>query len=676
MIRVISVVIIGVLRKGHITEPGLSSLAPYGFINLLNRFRRYYTPRLGTALIGLVIFLLGVIVQEAGFFVSSPESVARISISLYFLAYVFSGYYLFISAVKGLRKLTLSYPFLMVSAGASAFILGSYAEGAAILILMTLGEWLEEAAGKRVRESLFKLYNELPKQVCIIRNAMELMIPVEEIRKGDLVLVRAGEVVPIDGVVKEGGASLDVSSVKGEFYPEIVGVDSRVLAGSVNLDGFLKILAETTYEASTVSRLYQAIAQALKEKGSYERFFERFSRYYSPLVVVIAILFFLGAYAVLGWSAEKAFYSALVFVVVSCPCAFILSTPVATASAMAGSSKRGILIRGSSVLERLNIVKALALDKTGTLTQPEISLSSITLIGDIPEKEVLSYALQLEQSSNHPIAKALRTYAIRNRFEVNGTQVEEVHNQVGGGVEGLVNKKHICIGSLDFVNGHHSYIEDKLESQTEGIRQKAHVVMILEDKPVALFFFEEKLREGAREIKQSFAELGIGQVALLSGDRRENVEKLASTIGITDIYAELTPEEKLTLLREMRQKHGAIAMVGDGINDSAVLAGADVGIAMNTVGNDMVLEGADVVVASEDLFDIPKVFKLGKLAVKTIRVNTAIALIGKFGFAIIALILAYMGVKSLWIAVIGDDGLTLLVILNSIKLLRFMGTKG
>ncbi len=637
----------------------------------LKRLLKYYTPRLGTALIGFALFVVGYGFQVLGEpHLGLPSAVKSSHIYLYFLAYVFSGYYLFLSAVRGLRKWRLSYPFLMVAAGASAFALGSYAEGAAILILMTLGEWLEEVAGRRVKDSLYKLYNEIPKEVTLVNGGDERRVPLSAIEVGDTVLIRAGEVVPVDGEIVGGSASLDVSSVKGEFIPEYARIGAKVMAGSVNLDGVLKISAKSSYAESTVSRLYRAIEDALRQKGSYTRFFERFSQVYTPIVVLIAISFGFGSYYLLGWEGDKAIYSSLVFLVVSCPCAFVLSTPIATAAAMAGSARRGILIRGSSALERLSSVKALALDKTGTLTERNLTLQSLLVAEGFNESDVLSYAMDLEESSNHPIAGAIRDFARRRQIKRDGQRVTGIRYQVGGGAEGRLGSKHICIGSVEFVGNHHKFSQIQLTPES-SLGNIPHAVMFVDEKPVASFFFGEKLRKGASDLSDKFSALGLKSVVILSGDRREKVEELAKEIGIEHFYSELSPDEKLAHLRELRQKVGPTAMVGDGINDSPVLAGADVGIAMNTVGNDMVLGSADVVVANESLFTIPGIFRLSRTAIRTIQQNTIFALIGKFAFAGLALYLSSMGHNSLWLAVLGDDGLTLLVIINSMRLLKF-----
>lgn len=636
---------------------------------MLSRFRRYYTKRLGAAIAGTIVFLAGFLLEKFGAQTGIPqELVSNLSVLLYLIAYFFAGFYLFLSAIKGLRKMVISYPFLMVSAGASAFALGSYAEGASILILMSLGEWLEEAAQKKVKENLFNLYEAMPSQVTCLRNGSEVRTELKDIKVGDVIISRAGEVVPVDGRVIEGIASLDVASVKGEFLPEVVKEGSLIMAGSVNLDGVLKIEATSCYEASTVSRLYRAVVEALSQKGSYARFFERFSRKYTPMVMLGAILFFLVAFLILGWEASKAFYSSLVIVVVSCPCAFILSTPMATASAMASASRRGILIRGSETLERLATIKAIAVDKTGTLTLPSIFLKRVSVNEPYSVEEVLSYALQLEASSNHPVARAIRSYAEEMGITEPVERVTDIRYQVGGGVEGKLNGKHICIGSLDYVGSHHPVGELK-ENGGAVTMQTPQVVMFIDNSQVAEFRFAEELREGAVDVKGRFERLGINEIALLSGDRFENVKRLAELIGVKKIHYQLSPDEKLATLTEMKRSFGPTAMVGDGINDSPVLAGADVGIALNTVGNDLVLESADVVVASESLVDLPAIFKLSKRAIRTIKLNTAVALLGKLAFVVVSLILASYGAKSLWLAVLGDDGITFLVAMNSLRLL-------
>jgi len=604
---------------------------------------------------------------------------------LYALAYLFSGYLLFLRTVKDLRRLRVSYPFLMVTAGLSAFALGSYEEGALILILMSAGEWLEDVAGRRFRNVLALLYQEIPKEATLATDSGERRVAISEVKMGDILLIRSGEVIPVDGRVIDGMASVDVSSVKGEYIPELVKKGSSAIAGSVCLDGVIYLEAQGTYEESTVSRLYKAVAEATREKGNYARFFERFSSRYAVLVVLLACAFFLIMSAFMGWDARKAFYGSLVFLVVSCPCAFVLSTPIATATAMAVAGKRGVLIRGGSVLERLSTIKVLALDKTGTLTAPELSLSKIELLGNVKEAEVLSYAVQLEASSNHPIARAVRSYAKERgigtlagdttKLGAEGwnmgaaERITDIKYHVGGGVEGRANGKHICIGSVEFASNHHKDGKTAERTSEDAQGGAVRVVMYIDDNRVATFSFAEKLREGARELGESFKKLGIAKTVILSGDRRENVEKLSREVGIEERYAELKPEEKLEHLRRLK-KLGATAMVGDGINDSAVLAGADVGIAINTIGNDLVLQNADVVVTRGNLLDLQKIFQLSKRAVSTIKMNTAIALVGKFFFALVSLILAGYGLKSLWIAILGDDGLTLLVIMNSLRLLR------
>ena len=646
---------------------------------------RYLSPWSICVLVGALFLVLGYAVEKAKWTLLIAGFPVQVYLPFYVLAYLFSGYLLFLRTLKDLRSFKVSYPFLMVTAGLSAFAIGSYEEGALILILMSAGEWLEDVAGRRFRDILALLYQKVPKEVTLATDSGERRIAISEVKAGNVLLIRSGEVIPVDGRVIDGMASVDVSSVKGEFMPEFVREGASVVAGSVCLDGVIYVEAQGTYEESTVSRLYEAVAQATKEKGSYARFFERFSARYTVFVVLIAFVFFLITSLFIGWEVKKAFYGSLVFLVVSCPCAFVLSTPIATVTAMAVAGKRGVVIRGGRVLERLATIKVLALDKTGTLTVPELNLSKIELFGCANEAEVLSYAVQLEASSNHPIAHAVRRYAKERGIPISigalskpvneawgkgdSARITDIKYHVGGGVEGRLNGKHICIGSVEFASNHHKNGETKTLTLPEEGGGGARVVMYVDNAKVASFFFEEKLREGAKELGRSFSQLGITKTVLLSGDRIENVEKLSREVGIEERYAELKPEEKLEHLRRLK-KLGPTAMVGDGINDSAVLAGADVGIAINTIGNDLVLQNADVVITRENLFDLPKIFQLSKLAVSTIKMNTAIALIGKFSFALVSLILAGYGFKSLWIAILGDDGLTLLVIMNSLRLLR------
>jgi Cd2+/Zn2+-exporting ATPase len=567
-------------------------------------------------------------------------------------------------AWASLRVLRLDMNVLMSLAVVGALVLGDYAEAAAIIFLFSLGQLLESRALERTRRSVRDLVELAPATARVRRHGREIEVRISEAVVGDLLVVKPGERVALDGVVRTGRTAVDEAPVTGESVPRDKEPGDPVFAGSLNVSGLIEVDVTSVQADSTLTRLVHLVEEAQSQRAPSQRLVDSFTRYYTPIVVVAAVaVAVLPPILGLGSWAEWA-YRALVVLVVSCPCALVISTPVAIVSAITRASRDGVLVKGGVHLETAARVRAMAFDKTGTLTCGRPEVTDVEPFDDGDSARVLRIAAALEAGSNHPVAEAVLRAEGSVAGERAATELEDI---AGRGVRALVEGVAYSIGSPLFareaggITGDVTARIDALESAGKTV-----LVLMRGDAVVGLIGVADEVRAEAPGVVDRLRRAGIGHVVMLTGDNERTAAAVAAHAGLTEYRARLLPEQKMDAIRELKASHGTVAMVGDGVNDAPALALADLGIAMGAAGSDTALETADVALMAPDLQALPGFFALGRRTVTVIRVNVAFSVVTKA----IVLVMAVLGYAPLWLAVFADMGVSLLVTLNGLTLLR------
>ncbi len=555
-------------------------------------------------------------------------------------------------AFAELRQRLLGIDLLVSIAIVGALALGETFEAAALAFLFGLAEWLEERAAARARRSIRDLLDRAPKRVTVLRGGREIELPVEAVSPGEVILVRPGETIGLDGVVARGRSSVSEAAITGESTPVTKEEGDPVYAGTLVEDGSLEIRVIRPAGESTLARIAALVEEAQHRKAPVERFVDRFARYYTPTVVAIAVLVALIP-TLLGLSAREWIFRALMLLVIACPCALAISTPVAMVSALVAAAKRGILVKGAAALEAIAGVRFLALDKTGTLTTGELRAEVLPLNGADP-REIIRIAAALERGSEHPIARAIRALA---EDSDSLPEIEDFQALPGRGVRGRIGGEEYVVGRPELFRELPAAVRELLASG------KSAVLVGKPERPIGAILLSDELRPEAKWALAALRELRVEPV-LLTGDRAPVAQRVAEALGIREVHAELLPEEKLALVEGLRER-GGVAFVGDGINDAPALAAADVGIAMGDIGTDAAIEAGDVALMRDDLRGVPELVGLGRRALRVVRANIAVSILLKLvvaGFA-------FAGLASLALAVlIGDVGASLLVTGNAMRL--------
>jgi len=572
--------------------------------------------------------------------------------------YLILGWTTLSTAVKNLFKGQIfDENFLMTIATGGAMIIGEYPEAIGVMLFYQVGELFEERATQQSRKALMDTIDMRPETVRIIENGDICEIPAEEARVGDIVEVRVGDRIPLDGIVIEGTSNIDTSPVTGEPKPIMVGPNDSVISGCVNQNGRILMRVEKELSESMVTRILDVVENATANKPHLDRFISRFARVYTPIVVAVALVTAIVPSLITGeWNYW--IYTALTFLVVSCPCALVLSVPLAFFAGIGAGSKRGILFKGGLALEALSRVKAIAFDKTGTITTGEFAVQRVEIDNtlDISEDTILSLSAALERTSTHPIAQSIvAATEQKNLFIETVTQVEEFS---GEGVRGQVGAQIITCGNRRLMQrfGIQNF---PMEEATFG----SEVLVAIDDKYAGRIIISDGIKSDSSKAIAKLTDAGLATI-MLTGDGKENAECIAKEAGVSRVLAGLLPENKYDELKALREEYGQVAFVGDGINDAPVLAGADVGIAMGS-GADAAIEAADVVVMNSNISAVGEVWSISKETIHVAWQNVYFAIIVK----IVIMLFGFVGYASMWIAVFGDTGVTILCILNSIRLL-------
>ena len=568
-------------------------------------------------------------------------------------------------AATSLRAAALDINVLMLVAVAGAAILGEWGEAASVVFLFALAQLLEARAMDRARGAIRGLMELAPAEAVVRRNGVTATIPVDTVLIGDIVVVRPGEKIPLDGQVAGGQSHVNQAPVTGESLPIEKQAGDDVFAGTINGRGALDVRVTRLRRDSTLARIIHLVERAQAQRAPTQSFVDRFARIYTPIVLTLALFVAFVPPLAFGSAWSDWTYRALVLLVISCPCALVISTPVSIVSALAAAARKGVLIKGGARLERLAAVKCVAFDKTGTLTKGHVRVESVVPLDGIPPSEVIRLAASLESHSEHPIGRAILRRAEEWGLEpMAPTGFQAIP---GRGAEGWVDESHVVVGShrlfeeRGMCNPRAEQILGELEKQGSST-----VMVAAAGRPVGVIGVADEPRETARGVVEMLRAQGIEHIALLTGDYEAPAGALARSLGLDTYRASLLPEDKVAAVNELRSRFGTLAMVGDGVNDAPALASADVGIAMGAAGTDAALETADVALMSDELIKIPFAIRLSRATARNIRVNIAFSLTLKAAF----LAMALAGTASLWAAVVADTGASLIVIANALRLLR------
>jgi len=598
-----------------------------------------------------IMYIIAIII----FILSFIPTLANVRMYLCLITIILAGYELIIEGIKNIFKLNFEEDTLMTIAIIAAFILGEFPESCMVVLLFKLGEFLEHKAVQNSNKNIKDIV-EIKSNIANLINKNEEIkeVDVEKVKVGDKILIKPGEIIPLDCIVLEGETNIDTSSITGESKSVYVSKNSKILSGTINLDGSIKAKVEKDYRNSTASQIVDLVYEAKNNKGKTEKFITKFSKVYTPIVIVLSILIAVIPTAILGQDLNEWIMRALVFLVASCPCSIVISVPLAFFSCIGAISKKGMLIKGTKHIESLAKSKYVAFDKTGTITTGKMQIDKIVSTGNLEEKEILSYLYSIEQNSNHPISTAI-LQKVENENIKTKKNVDKYEELAGHGIVSIVEGKQVLFGNKKLLK--------KYNIETQSIKEEASF-LVIEGKIEAYITLIEKIRGEANNIVKLLKSINIKDIVMLTGDNKENSEKIAKQIGIEQVYASLLPQEKLEKVKMLKQ-NGKVIFVGDGINDSPVLAESDFGISIGE-GAEIANNTADAILISNNIQTIPNSIKIARKSMRIIKFNIVFSLLIKE----IVLILGVLGIAPVWTAVVADTGVSFITVINSARILK------
>ncbi|HLR66809.1 MAG TPA: heavy metal translocating P-type ATPase [Virgibacillus sp.] len=602
------------------------------------------------------------------YFVNGEENL--LTPLLFLASMLVGGLSLIKVGLQNLLRLEFDMKTLMTVAVIGGAIIGEWGEVAIVVILFAISEELERFSMDRARNSIRSLMNIAPKEALVRRNGQEIMVHVDNIAVGDIMIVKPGQKIAMDGVVVNGYSAVNQAAITGESVPVEKTVDDDVFAGTLNEEGLLEVKITKLVEDTTISKIIHLVEEAQGERAPSQAFVDKFAKYYTPIIMIIAALVVVVPPLLLGGSWETWIYQGLAVLVVGCPCALVISTPISIVSAIGNAAKKGVLVKGGVYLEEMGALKAIAFDKTGTLTKGVPVVTDFNVLNkQMTEKELLAIVTALEYRSQHPLASAIMKKAEEENISYSDVLVEDFSSITGKGIKGIVNGMAYYIGSPKLFKDLLTIDFDKdLEQNVTALQNQGKTAMIIgtEKEILGVIAVADEVRESSKEIIKKLHQLGIKKTIMLTGDNKGTANAIGSYVGVSDIQADLMPQDKLEYIKQLRDDFGNVAMVGDGVNDAPALAASTVGIAMGGAGTDTALETADVALMGDDLRKLPFTVKLSRKALNIIKSNITFAIAIKF----IALLLVIPGWLTLWIAILSDMGATLLVALNGLRLMR------
>ncbi len=602
--------------------------------------------------------IAGIILHHLNF----PDAVTT---PLLLTAVISGGYHIAIKGWKEARNFSLGMDFLMSMAVIGAMLIGEWSEAAMVIFLFALAQLLESFSVDRARRSIRSLMDLAPPVALVKLPSGESRVPVEEVEVGSTIIIKPGERLPLDGVVAKGYSLVNQAPITGESIPQEKKKGSQVFAGTINRQGILEVVVSHKFKETMLSRIIRIVEEAQARKAPAQQFVEKFARFYTPGVVVFSVLVAAIPPLLFGGIVIEWLYRGLVLLVIACPCALVISTPVTIVSALTNAARNGILIKGGASLEIFNRVCALALDKTGTLTTGQPAVGKITAVGATSPEEVLQIAASLESRSEHPLGKAIVDYARKREIKI--LPVDEFESQTGLGIKARIESKTYLVGnhrmfdSRGLLTAEINRILDEYEHRKQSL-----ILVGDQQKILGIIAVSDAVRQNARQAMDKLKRSGIRHLIMLTGDNQAAATAIAQETGMEDFRAELMPEDKLNIVQELLKTYRWVAMVGDGINDSPALAAATVGISMGASGTDTALETADIALMNDDLNKLSFLKYLSERSVTIIKQNIFFALFLKSVFFVLAL----PGLVTLWMAVFADMGASLLVIFNGLRALH------
>jgi len=583
-------------------------------------------------------------------------------IPCYIITILVGGYYVAKSGWYGLRSYTLDSNFLMTIAAIGAAAIGEWNESATVVFLFSIGNALQSYTMDKTRQSLRMMMDLSPADALVRRNSLEERLPIEEIIIGDIVLIKPGERIAMDGIVTKGISSVNQATITGESMPVEKNTGDIVYAGTMNEQGFLEIAVTKTSSDSTLAQIIHLVEEAQLARAPMQQFVDTFAKYYTPAVILATIGLAVIPWLVFHQPFETWFYRSLVLLVISCPCALVISTPVSIVSAIGNASRQGILIKGGVYLEQMSTIKVIAFDKTGTLTKGHPVLTDIVPLQAIETQELLALAASIEQYSQHPIAQAILEKATPEELQA----VTNFKALTSKGAQGDIQGQRIYVGNLRlFAELGHSNLPLK---ELTALQQQGKTVIMIGTKNTlyGIIGVADALRENAETAVRELRSLGITTMAMLTGDNEYIAKSMGTQLQLDEVHSQLLPQDKVTTIKALAHQYGNLAMVGDGVNDAPALASAKIGIAMGTIGSDTALETADIGLLNDDLTKLSYLIKLSRKTLAIIKQNIAFSLIIKILFVIAT----FAGFSNLWMAVFADTGAALIVIGNGMRLMR------
>lgn len=580
------------------------------------------------------------------------------------------GWFLLPKAWKAIRQFRPDINLLVVIAAIGASVIGEWVEASAVVFLFGVAEWLEGWADRRARRATEALLELAPKIAVVKRDGRFVEVPVDQVALGETVATKSGMSIPLDGEVISGESSVNQAPITGESVPVDKKPGDTVFAGTINGEGSLEIKVTKTTGDTTLARIIRLVAEAQDQKAPTQRFVDVFARYYTPIVTAVALLVFLVPPLLMGGEWNTWLYRACVLLIIACPCALVISTPVSIVAGLTALARRGVLVKGGAHLETIGRLKGLAVDKTGTITEGKPQVLAVELVNAANEAAVMGIAAAIDDHSAHPLAKAVVAYA--KAKEVSYSRASNYQARSGRGAEGVMDGHAYFVGNHRFAHELGVCSED-IEARLGAIEANGQSVVVVGHRPhdgckgevLGIIAIGDTLRPNAKAAVAALHAAGVEQVIMLSGDNQRTADFIAKQVGIDEARGDLLPDDKVAAVKALREKYGVVGMVGDGVNDAPAMATANIGIAMGAAGTDAAIETADIALMQDELGKIAETIRLGRRTLGIIHFNIAFALSLKAVFLVLTLI----GYASLWFAILADTGATLLVIANALRLL-------
>ncbi len=609
--------------------------------------------------------VLGGVLLAVGLGVSWGGGPTLLATILLGLATIISGWYVAPRALGAVRNRSLDIHVLMTVAALGAAFIGEWGEAAAAMWLFGVAQWLEGYAVGRARHAIGALMDVVPRQATVRRNGRDLTLPVDQVQLGEALLIRPGDRAPLDGIVRKGASAFDQSPITGESVPVEKVPGDDVFAGSINGPGSVEVEVTHLAQDTMLARILHAVENARSSRAPVQTFVDRFARVYTPVVVLLSVGVALVPPLALGAGWEMWLARGLTLLVVACPCALVIATPVSIASGLAGAARRGVLIKGGAQLEALAQVTTVAFDKTGTLTEGDLEVTDVVSLNGVPAPEVLRYAAGIERHSEHAVAKAIVRHAHNQQIAI--PEPTGFSAMLGSGARGTIDGRELFVGNTR-VCASLGNCDDDAHRWVDQFEQegKTGVVLMDHDGPLGVLALADRVRPSAASAIRQIRDRGIDDIVMMTGDNLAVAEAVSASVAIREVRSGLLPVDKQVEVERLRQQGRWVAVVGDGINDTPALAAADVGIAMGVAGTPAALEVADVALMGDDLTVLPRAFRHAQRTQRILRSNLGIAI----GLKAVFLVLAGVGVATLWMAVAADTGVTVLVVMNALRAMR------